>query len=152
MSVVPQHLHRPDVAFDGGSLDCGSGLLLQIRGHIDPLPRGGLLEIRSTEPTVAEDLPAWCRMTGNQLVSTLQSGGSWSFLVCKGSLSERTSDASHAADVRPKAEETGPRIDGGQLPAPAAVPAIPPLGPSPARNCFTCWQPVPSWCSSTNRC
>ena len=127
MSVAPQHLHRPDVAFDGGSLDCGSGLLLQIRGHIDPLPRGGLLEIRSTEPTVAEDLPAWCRMTGNQLVSTVQSGGSWSFLVCKGSLSERTADASPAAGVHPQAAESAPRVADGQLPEPAAVPRIPPL-------------------------
>lgn len=127
MSIVPQHPHRPDVAFDGGALDCGSGLLLQIRGHIDPLPRGGLVEIRSTEPTVAEDLPAWCRMTGNQLVSTVQSAGSWSFLVCKGSLSERTSDVSHAAETGPKMAESAPRVDDGRLPTPTAVPAIPPL-------------------------
>ena len=127
MPHVPQHLHRPDVAFDGGSLDCGSGLLLQIRGHIDPLPRGGLLEIRSTEPTVAEDLPAWCRMTGNQLISTVQSGGSWSFLVCKGNLAERPAEMSHAAQVRPKVAEDVPRVDDGQLPVPAAVPTIPPL-------------------------
>ena len=46
---------------------------------------GQLLEIRSTEPSVAEDLPAWCRMTGNELVSTWhdRERGSWSFLVSK---------------------------------------------------------------------
>ena len=52
------HPHQPDVGFDGGDLDCGNGLLLLIRKHIDPLPRGGLLEIRSTEISVDEDLPA----------------------------------------------------------------------------------------------
>ena len=63
------HPYEPAVRFDGGDLDCGSGLLLQIRRRIDPLAVGQLLEIRSTEPSVAEDLPAWCRMTGNDLVS-----------------------------------------------------------------------------------
>jgi 5-methyltetrahydropteroyltriglutamate--homocysteine methyltransferase len=66
-------------------MDCGSGLLLQIRRRIDPLSAGELLEIRSTEPSVAEDLPAWCRMTGNDLVSTWhdRQSRSWSFLVSK---------------------------------------------------------------------
>ena len=40
-----------------------------IRQHIDPLAPGQLLEIRSRESSVAEDLPAWCRLTGNELVS-----------------------------------------------------------------------------------
>ena len=51
-------MFEPAVRFDGGDLDCGSGLLLQIRRRIDPLDSGQLLEIRSTEPSVAEDLPA----------------------------------------------------------------------------------------------
>ena len=80
-----RHPYDPTARFDGGNLDCGSGLLLQIRRHIDPLERGQLLEICSTEPSVAEDLPAWCRMTGNDLVSTWHDNqaGAWSFLVSK---------------------------------------------------------------------
>ena len=58
-----------DVSFDGGDLDCGNGLLLLIRQHLDPLEPGQLLEFRSTEISVEEDLPAWCRLTGNELVS-----------------------------------------------------------------------------------
>ena len=79
------HPYSPDIAFDGGELDCGNGLLLLIRKHIDPLPPGGLLEIRSEEISVREDLPAWCRLTGNDLINTLQQGKQSSFLVCKGS-------------------------------------------------------------------
>ena len=60
MNAVTDETSQPDVSFDGGDLDCGNGLLLLIRKHIDPLPRGGLLEIRSTEISVDEDLPAWC--------------------------------------------------------------------------------------------
>jgi uncharacterized OsmC-like protein/TusA-related sulfurtransferase len=50
---------------DGGNLDCGSGLLLLIRKAMNTVPAGGVLEIRSTEISVREDLPAWCRMTQN---------------------------------------------------------------------------------------
>ena len=93
------HPHQPDVGFDGGDLDCGNGLLLLIRKHIDPLPRGGLLEIRSTEISVDEDLPAWCRMTGNELVSFLREGKQRSFLVAKGKLAERSAVVSSVTPV-----------------------------------------------------
>src|SRR3954468_13822618 len=89
MEPVPQHAHTPDVSFDGGDLDCGGGLLLLIRRHIDPLPRGGLLEILSTDTSVEEDLPSWCRLTGNEMVSFTKSGKQRSYLVCKGTVAER---------------------------------------------------------------
>jgi 5-methyltetrahydropteroyltriglutamate--homocysteine methyltransferase len=90
--LEPRDRHEipPDASFDGGDMDCGSGLLLLIRKHIDPLNRGGLLEIRSTEISVDEDLPAWCRLTGNELVSWVRQGRQRSFLVCKGKLAERS--------------------------------------------------------------
>ena len=93
MEPVLQHTLSPDLAFDGGDLDCGNGLLLLIRKHIDPLPRGGLLEIRSTEISVEGDLPAWCRMTRNELVSWTKTGKQRSFLVAKGALAERAVSA-----------------------------------------------------------
>src|SRR3954469_14068961 len=91
MEPVTSHPYSADVSFDGGDLDCGNGLLLLIRKHIDPLDRGGLLEIVSTETSVKEDLPAWCRMTGNELVSLVEEGRRRSFLVCKGKLEDRKS-------------------------------------------------------------
>ena len=89
MDPVARHAHTPDLSFDGGNLDCGGGLLLLIRRHIDPLERGGLLEILSTDSTVKVELPAWCRLTSNELVSWTRVGGQRSFLVCKGTLAER---------------------------------------------------------------
>ena len=56
---------QPHEVCDGGNLDCGSGLLLLIRKAMNAVPAGGVLEIRSTEISVREDLPAWCRMTQN---------------------------------------------------------------------------------------
>ena len=75
MTPGTRHPFPPRASFDGGTLDCGSGLLLLIRQQIDPLAPGELLEIRSAEPSVREDLPAWCRLTGNELVSQLPVAG-----------------------------------------------------------------------------
>lgn len=78
------HPYPPDAGFDGGDLDCGNGLLLLIRRHIDPLHSGQLLEIRSVEASVEEDLPSWCRLTGNELVNLHRDGRQRRFLVSKG--------------------------------------------------------------------
>ena len=125
MDPVARHARQPDTAFDGGDLDCGNGLLLLIRKHIDPLPRGGLLEIRSTEVSVDEDLPAWCRMTKNELVSWTKQGRQRSFLVAKGALAERAAASAPATFRAPEAATatttTRPRRD------PVIAPAVPPL-------------------------
>jgi uncharacterized OsmC-like protein/TusA-related sulfurtransferase len=64
-------LPHADVVCEGGDLDCGSGLLLIIRNAMDPLSAGGILELRSRERSVQEDLPAWCRLVGHTLLSVL---------------------------------------------------------------------------------
>jgi 5-methyltetrahydropteroyltriglutamate--homocysteine methyltransferase len=81
---IAKHDYSPNASFDGGELDCGNGLLLLIRQQIDPLNEGQLLEIRSTEASVEVDLPAWCRLTNNQLVSWVKSDNQRSFLISKG--------------------------------------------------------------------
>lgn len=124
---VERHPFAPDASFDGGDLDCGGGLLLLIRRHIDPLASGGLLEIRSTEPTVEIELPAWCRMTGNELVSWTKAGDQRSYLVSKGPLVARTeappATPPTAVANRPFVEVAIP----DSLPEPAPAPTIEPL-------------------------
>lgn len=79
-----ESLPTPDAVCDGGDLDCGSGLLLVIREAMAPLARGGVLEVRSRESSVAADLPAWCRLVGHELVGTApRAGGATAFLVRK---------------------------------------------------------------------
>lgn len=128
MEPVDRHQLDADTSFDGGDLDCGNGLLLLIRQHMDPLERGQLLEFRSTEISVEEDFPAWCRMTGNELVSFVRRGKERSFLVCKGALAERkplrrVSAAALAPVTRQPVAVSIPTV----LPAPAATQAIGPL-------------------------
>ncbi|MBI2930068.1 MAG: sulfurtransferase TusA family protein, partial [Planctomycetes bacterium] len=122
MDPVERHPFEPDARVDGGDLDCGNGLLLLIRSHIDPLERGQLLEIRSTETSVDEDLPAWCRLTGNELVSWTRTGAQRSFLVCKGTLAERRA-APRPAEARRLVPVTIPKT----LPPPSPAPPVPPL-------------------------
>jgi uncharacterized OsmC-like protein/TusA-related sulfurtransferase len=63
---MADRLPEPDAVCDGGDLDCGSGLLLIIREAMAPVAGGGVLEVRSREGSVREDLPAWCRLVGHQ--------------------------------------------------------------------------------------
>lgn len=76
----------PDHVFDGGDLDCGSGLVLLIRQHMQQVPTGGLLELRSREPTVTDDLPPWCRMVGHEYLGAVpgQTPGQQRFFVRRG--------------------------------------------------------------------
>lgn len=131
----------PAASFDGGDLDCGNGLLLLIRQHIDPLEPGQLLEIVSVEPSVEEDLPSWCRLTGNELIHLHRDGRERRFLVSKGQFSSQakrrteptrppTQAKKHRPPTKPQMAVTqwvvAPFIP-TELPAPAPAPVIEPL-------------------------
>jgi 5-methyltetrahydropteroyltriglutamate--homocysteine methyltransferase len=127
MQVSERHRFEADARFEGGDLDCGNGLLLLIRQHMDPLERGQLLEFTSTEISVEEDFPAWCRMTGNELVSWTKSGRQRSFLVCKGALAERRAGAVDARPVTVAGQRIVEVTIPAALPSPLPAPAIPAL-------------------------
>jgi hypothetical protein len=74
----------PDRVFDGGDLDCGSGLSLMIREHMLAVPLGGLLEMRSREPTVGDDLPPWCRLSGHEYLGFLPGENCVRYFVRRG--------------------------------------------------------------------
>jgi len=73
MTTSPQDLSAltPARVFDGGDLDCGSGLALLIRENMLAVPMGEVLEMVSREPTVADDLPPWCRLSGHRFLGSL---------------------------------------------------------------------------------
>src|SRR5262245_33175856 len=81
---------HPDAICDGGDLDCGSGLLLIIRNAMQPLPPGGLLEVRSRESSVKQDLPAWCRLVGHTLVTQQPGEGTYTHYYVR---KQRTDEA-----------------------------------------------------------
>lgn len=75
---------NPDRMFDGGDLDCGSGLILLIRENMLQVPVKEILEMRSREPTVADDLPPWCRMAGHEYLGKLAVTGFTRYFVRRG--------------------------------------------------------------------
>lgn len=88
----------PDVVFDGGDLDCGSGLILLIREHMLKTPIDGILEMRSREPTVADDLPPWCRMSGHEYLGKETGDGFTRYFVKRGT-SEKKEEESLKEDL-----------------------------------------------------
>ena len=129
MEPVDLHPYPPDVTFDGGDLDCGGGLLLLIRRHIDPMNPGDLLEILSTDSTVEVELPAWCRLTRNEMVSWTRDGKQRSFLISKGPFVEPS--PAGAPTRTPTRAQAATASIGRQLNVPVTVPESLPV-PSPA--------------------
>ena len=57
----------PDLIWDAGDLGCGD-LVLLLRGKLRAMLPGKLLKVTALDPGAPEDIPAWCKMTGNRLV------------------------------------------------------------------------------------
>ena len=102
-------------------------MLLLIRRHIDPLEAGGLLEILSTDSTVEVELPAWCRLTRNDLVSWTKSGRQRSFLVSKGPFTRPASAPVATATASIGRHLQVPVVIPEKLPPPSPAPPVSPL-------------------------
>jgi len=44
-------------------------LVLALRTRVERLRPGAIIEVQAVDPGAPIDLPAWCRMTGHELVS-----------------------------------------------------------------------------------
>jgi tRNA 2-thiouridine synthesizing protein A len=55
-----------DDHWDAADMGCGE-LVLALRQRLRAMP-GQVLLLTATDPGAPEDLPAWCRMTGHQLL------------------------------------------------------------------------------------
>jgi len=55
--------------WDTGDMGCGQ-LAFELSRRVRQLEPGDRLEVIARDPGAARDLPAWCRMTGNLLVSS----------------------------------------------------------------------------------
>jgi TusA-related sulfurtransferase len=101
---------RGDIVCEGGNLDCGSGLLLLIRRSMETVPSGGVLQINSTELSVCEDLPAWCRLTVNPYLGWRRAVGTNHFFVRRGDGGQDAAQAERQArEYRWQARVAGPR-------------------------------------------
>jgi arsenite methyltransferase len=58
-----------DAFYDAGDKGCADGSLDEIAALLHRLSPGQTLEVRATEPSVAADLPAWCRLAKHELIT-----------------------------------------------------------------------------------
>ena len=55
-------------SWDAGDMGCGE-LIIELKKRISTLAPGELIEVRATDKGAIEDLPAWARLTGNELLN-----------------------------------------------------------------------------------
>jgi tRNA 2-thiouridine synthesizing protein A len=71
-----------DVTVDLGQAGCGD-LTPLIRGRLRELQSGQVLEVISEEPAAHEGIPAWSRLTGNELVRVTREPARSRFFIRK---------------------------------------------------------------------
>ena len=78
---------EPAVEYDGGAMDCGSGLLLAITARMRSIDHGQVMLLHTEEPSVLADLPAWARLSGHELIGVQPepaAAGPWRLWVRRG--------------------------------------------------------------------
>ena len=72
----------PDKTLDCKGLSCPEPVL-KTKMAINQMQTGQILEMVATDPGSANDIPAWARRTGNEIVESKEEGGVWKFLIKK---------------------------------------------------------------------
>jgi TusA-related sulfurtransferase len=98
----------PAVRIEGGALGVGDGLLMLIREAADPLPAGSVVAVRTSDPSAAHDLPAWCRIMAHAYLGSVAGPDSATFYFRKG-------DASPVSGPKPDWGVRLPLRPGGEL-------------------------------------
>jgi len=61
---------KPDAVLEAEGATCAT-LTPMTKAKISELVSGAILEVRSDDPAAREGMPAWSRLTGNELVATV---------------------------------------------------------------------------------
>ncbi len=83
----PAPAPAPSLEYDGGDMDCGSGLLLAITTRMRKIDPGQVMLLHTREKSVLADLPAWARLAGHDLLEVLDRGdgsGPWELSIQRG--------------------------------------------------------------------
>ena len=69
-----------DKTLDAKGLNCPLPIL-KAKKAINEVPKGGTLEVLSTDPGSVADFEAFCRTTGNELMETGEESGVYRFVI-----------------------------------------------------------------------
>ncbi|MDD5391914.1 MAG: sulfurtransferase TusA family protein [Thiothrix sp.] len=68
---------------DARGLNCPLPIL-RTKKAINGLASGEILKVIATDPGSVKDMEAFCKQTGNEMVSTSETGGEYTFMIKKG--------------------------------------------------------------------
>ena len=71
-----------DALLDAKGLNCPLPIL-RAKKAISDLTSGQILKIIATDPGSVKDFEAFCKQTGNTLVSSAEAGGAFEFMIKK---------------------------------------------------------------------
>lgn len=75
-------MHTPDKTLDCKGLNCPLPIL-QTKKAMDGMDPGQVLEMFSTDPGSKNDISAWAKRTGNELMKSAEDGGVFKFYIKK---------------------------------------------------------------------
>lgn len=67
---------------DASGLSCPL-LIVKTKKEVDTMSAGEILEVISTDPGSENDMTAWCKKTGNELLESLEEGIKFKFYIKK---------------------------------------------------------------------
>ncbi len=73
---------KPDVVLDCFGLACPMPIL-KTSNKIREMESGQVLEIKSDDDGIEKDMPAWCKMTGNEYLGLAKENGEYRVFVKK---------------------------------------------------------------------
>ncbi|MGC8761620.1 MAG: sulfurtransferase TusA family protein [Bryobacteraceae bacterium] len=71
---------KVDQTIDARGTAC-PGPLLEAKRGIAKVPRGGIIEVLSSDEGTNNDIPLWCKKTGHQYLGTIDEAGYWRLFV-----------------------------------------------------------------------
>ncbi len=101
------------LSYDGGDMDCGSGLLLAITSRMRRIEEGEVLLLHTREHSVLADLPAWARLAGHGLLAVVDGAtgsgrGPWRLWIVRGRSRVAATHRPSTAEVEYSSGEPAP--------------------------------------------
>lgn len=99
--------------YEGGDMDCGSGLLLAITSRMRRIDEGQVLLLHTSEHSVLADLPAWARLAGHDLIGVVDDAtgpgpGPWRLWILRGRNHAGSTNRRDAAEVEYSSGQPAP--------------------------------------------
>jgi TusA-related sulfurtransferase len=74
---------EPDEVVDARGTAC-PGPLLEAKRAVTRVPKGGVMQVLSSDPSTNEDIPVWAKKVGHEYLGTVEEAGYWKLFVRRG--------------------------------------------------------------------